>query len=56
VTQYTHGAKVVLLDSSVFFYFCQGGQIINLAAYLGKARVRAVTSLTCSGLSSRLRR
>jgi hypothetical protein len=36
VTQYTHGATKVLLDSSPFFYFCDGGQVINLAGYLGK--------------------
>lgn len=33
---FTVGAKRVLLDSSAFFYFCDGGQIINLAGYLGK--------------------
>jgi hypothetical protein len=26
----------VLLDSSAFFYFCEGGQVINLALYLAK--------------------
>jgi hypothetical protein len=36
VTRYTHGAKLVLLDSSPFFRFCEGGQVINLARYLGK--------------------
>jgi hypothetical protein len=36
VTRYTHGAKKILLDSSPFFYFCEGGQVINLAGYLGK--------------------
>lgn len=35
MTEYTHGAKKVLLDSSPFFRFCQGGQVINLAGYLG---------------------
>jgi hypothetical protein len=36
VTRYTHGAARVLLDSSPFFRFCDGGQVINLAAYLGE--------------------
>ncbi len=42
MTQYTHGAKKVLLDSSALFYFCQGGQVINLAMYL---RERAYVTL-----------
>jgi hypothetical protein len=46
VTRYTHGAKLVLLDSSPFFRFCEGGQVINLAAYLGK---RAHITLEVAG-------
>jgi len=33
---FTFGAAKVLLDSSAFFYFCEGGQVISLAGYLGK--------------------
>jgi len=36
VTKYTLGAVAVLLDSSPFFRFCEGGQVINLARYLGE--------------------
>ena len=32
---FTVGAEKVLLDSSAFFYFCDGGQVINLGRYLG---------------------
>lgn len=36
MTRSTHGAKVVLLDSSPFFRFCDGGAVIYLNAYLRK--------------------
>lgn len=46
MTLSTHGAKLVLLDSSPFFRFCDGGQVINLAGYLGK---RAHITLEVAG-------
>jgi predicted nucleic acid-binding protein len=36
VTTYTVGTAQVLLDASPFYRFCDGGQIITLASYLGK--------------------
>jgi hypothetical protein len=36
VTRYTHGANIVLLDSSPFFNFCQGGAVIYLMSYLAE--------------------
>ncbi|MEZ5121169.1 MAG: hypothetical protein R2736_06285 [Solirubrobacterales bacterium] len=36
MTRYTHGAELILLDSSPFFRFCEGGQLLNLASYLGQ--------------------
>jgi predicted nucleic acid-binding protein len=36
VSCYTVGATKVLLDTSPFWRFCEGGQVINLARYLGK--------------------
>lgn len=34
MTRYTHGASMVLLDSSPFFNFCRGGAVIYLMGYL----------------------
>lgn len=34
-TRHTYGAERVLLDSSAFFRFCDGGQLLGLAGYLG---------------------
>jgi hypothetical protein len=33
---FTFGAAKVLLDATALFYFCDGGQVINLAGYLGQ--------------------
>jgi hypothetical protein len=46
VSQYTHGADRVLLDSSSFFVFANAGQLIYLAQYLGK---RACITLEVHG-------
>ncbi len=35
MTTHTVGAARVLLDTSPFYRFCEGGQVINLARYLG---------------------
>lgn len=35
MTTYSVGTARVLLDASPFYRFCEGGQVINLARYLG---------------------